>query len=71
MKILHDDFGNTATIKEEMILPYKGATKKQNAFILTLSADYEKDFVYYVSVYETLSDAMEKLKNISCNTWKL
>lgn len=70
MKEFHDDFGNIATIKEEQHFPYKGAKEKQNGFVLTLTADYENDFVYFVSLYETENDAMNKLKSFSCNTWK-
>jgi hypothetical protein len=66
MKVLHDDFGNTATIKEEMHFPYRGAKEKQNAFILTLTADYENNCIYFVSYYESMLDAMNKLKNFSC-----
>lgn len=68
-KTFHDDFGNTATIKEGRHFPYKGAKKKQVDFLLTLSADYENNFVYFVSLYDTEKEAMEKLKIFSCNTW--
>lgn len=70
MKILHDDFGNTATIEEKMMYSYKGAEHKTKFFVLSLTADYEDDFMYFRSVYESMGDAMEKLKEFSCNTWK-
>ena len=69
VKIFHDDFGNTATIKEEPHFPYKGAKRKQNAFLLILSADYENNFVYFISLYETETEAISKLQKFSCNTW--
>jgi hypothetical protein len=69
IKTFHDDFGNTAVITKKNILPYKGSPQKQVAFILTLSADYENDFIYFVSMYETEIEAMEKLQTFSCNSW--
>ena len=69
IKTFHDDFGNTAVITEKNVLPYKGAPQKQQAFILTISADYENDFIYFVSMYETEIEAMKKLQKFSCNTW--
>lgn len=70
MKILHDDFGNTATIEERMMYSYKEAERKTKSFVLSLMADYEDDFMYFRSVYESMGDAMEKLQEFSCNTWK-
>jgi len=70
IKILHDDFGNTATIFEKMILPYKGATKQEKAYVLSLTADYEMDFLYFRSVYESMEDVNAQLGKLSCGTWK-
>lgn len=70
MKLLHDNFGNTATITEKEILPYKGSKQKEKAFILTLKADYDNNFLYHLSIYETEKEAMNKLKTLSCNTWR-
>ena len=70
MKILHDNFGNTATIKNEKHYPYRGSTEKEDTYVLTLTADYDDNCVYFVSFYETEQEAMSKLTKFSCNTWK-
>lgn len=69
-KILHDDFGNTATIFEKMMLPYRGATKQKKSYVLSLTADYEMDFLYFRSVYESMEELNAKLATFSCGTWK-
>lgn len=69
-KTFCDDFGNTARINEIVTLPYKGAKRKQKCYKLSITADYNDDFLYHVSVYETEEDAKNALKAFSCNTWK-
>lgn len=69
-KILHDDFGNTATIFEKEMLPYRGATKQKKSYVLSLTADYEMDFLYFRSVYESLEELNAQLEKFSCGTWK-
>lgn len=69
IKTFHDNFGNTATIKTGRHFPYQGAKEKQDSFLLTLSADYENNFIYFVSLYETETAARNKLQDFSCNTW--
>ena len=69
-KILHDDFGNTATIFEKEMFPYRGATKKKKRYVLSLTADYDMDFLYFRSVYESMEEVDAKLKTLSCGTWK-
>ena len=70
IKILHDDFGNTATIEERIMLPYRGATKQKKSYVLSLTADYNMDFLYFRSVYESMEDVKTKLTILSCGTWK-
>ena len=70
MKIYYDDFGNKATIDLVKILPYKGASRKTNGYRLTLSAMYDNDFVYHVSIYESLRDAENKMRTFSCGEWE-
>ena len=70
IKILHDDFGNTATIEERIMLPYRGATKQKKRYVLSLTADYDMDFLYFRSVYESMEDVKTKLTILSCGTWK-
>lgn len=68
--IYKDYFGNTAKIEKVYILPYKGAQTKESNFRLLITADYENDFLYFVSVYETEKDALKKLEGFSCGTFK-
>lgn len=70
VKVLHDNFGNTATIEKVMILPYKGARQKELAYILKLTADYEENLLYRLTTHETIADVYKELEKISCNTWK-
>lgn len=68
--IYKDDFGNTARIEKVEIFPYKGATRKTNGFRLWITADYDNDFLYHVSVYETAVRALKELEKFSCGTFK-
>ena len=68
---LKDDFGNSGTIEEKMILPYKGSPVREPAYILTLNADYENGLVYHVSVHPSFGDAIETVKPFSCGTFRV
>ena len=70
VKILHDNYGNRAEIEEVFVFPYKDSPKKEKDYRLSLYAEYDNDFLYFVSLYESELDAIKKLKNFSCNTWK-
>ena len=70
MKIYFDNFGNKAEIEKVKILPYNGADKKVNGYRLTLSAMYDDDFVYHVSVHESLAEAENKMRTFSCKEWE-
>ena len=70
MLIKHDDFGNTATIEEKMILAYNGAKVRTKAYVLTLTADYDGDMVYHVSMYDRMDDLEKALSKISLGTWR-
>lgn len=65
-----DAYGNTATIYKEVILPYRGATKYVEGYKLSLTADYDCDYCYHVSVHETLDEALDKMSEYSGNTWE-
>lgn len=69
IKQLHDDYGNTATIERVTNRPYRDAPHKETSYRLSLTADYNNDFLYHVSVYETLDEIDEKLTRISCGIW--
>ena len=66
---LHDDFGNIATIKRERHFPYRDAKYRETCYILSLTADYDNDWQYFVSTYPTIDDVYNELKHISCGTW--
>ena len=65
-----DIFGNLAIIDEVFTFPYKGANKKNLSYRLRLFAEYDNDFCYFLSVYESEEAAIAKLKECSCNTWE-
>ena len=67
MAVFKDDFHNRAVIEQVITAPYYGA-KKETAYRL-ICAD-EDNFIYFVSVYETVTEAMEKLKSLSAGTFK-
>ena len=69
-KTLRDKFGNTATIEKVNIFLFEGSTIREGGFRLTLTADYENDFIYFMSVYLTEQDVMKKLSTISCGTFE-
>lgn len=69
-KLLYDNFGNTAKITKRKIYPFRGSQVKKDSYTLTLTADYEEDLIYFVSVYESEKEAMKKLKEFSCGTFK-
>lgn len=70
LKILHDDYGNTAKIRKTKIYPFEESQIKEDSYILTLTSDYNGDLIYFVSVYESEKEAIKKLKELSCGTFK-
>lgn len=70
VKRFRDDFGNLALIEKVNTFAYNGAPKKTEGYRLMLFAEYDDNFLYHVSVYETLEEAENKLKCFSCDTWK-
>lgn len=70
IKILKDDYGNIATIEKIETIPYRGATKKTPLFRLSLMAEYDNNFLYHVSCYETLEETIRELHKCSCGTFK-
>ena len=65
--IFADKFHNYAIVEERTCRPYYGAPK-QKCYRVILQ-DYE-GFTYHISVHETATDAMEKLKSFSCGSWQ-
>lgn len=70
IKMLHDDYGNTAVIEKGLTLPYAEAAKKVMSYRLSLYATYDNNFLYHVSTYDLLSDLEANLKSFSCGTFK-
>lgn len=64
-----DNYGNRANIEEVFIKAHKD-TKQEKAYRLSCCAEYNEDFCYYVSVFETVKDAEQKLAEFSCGTFK-
>lgn len=61
--IYHDqEHGNTAIVEEVFVLPYRGAKKKQKSYKVTYMADYDNNFIYRVSVFETLDEAKADIR---------
>ena len=70
IRTFQDDFNNVAMIQKYMILPYHDAKEKQEAFRLVCMDKDNDNFIYFVSVYETVQNAMEILNTFSCGTFK-
>lgn len=69
IKKFKDNFGNIAAIEQTETFPYRGAGKKTSCFRLCLMAEYDDGFIYHVSCYDTLADALLKLSRMSCGTF--
>ena len=70
IKTLKDDYGNIATIEKIETIPYRGAAKKTPLFRLSLVAEYDNNFLYHVSCYETLKDTFTELSKCSAGSFK-
>ena len=68
---IKDDFGNSGTIEEKMMLPYNGASARVLGYVLTLRADYDCGMIYHVSCHESLGEALDRVKPISCGTFRV
>ena len=60
----NSECGNTGIIEEVNTYPYKGASKRQKSYRVIVKADYDNDFIYHISVFETLEEAKNDLGNI-------
>ena len=65
-----DDFGNLAIIEEVFMLPYERAKERERVYRLKLIAEYDDDFCYFMSMYDSKEAAIAKMRKYSCNTWK-
>ena len=68
IKYYADDYGNTAIIAAGYSRPYEGAPLMKD---YTLSCIHKRDKrTYFLSVFETMEEALEKLKEFSCGTFR-
>ena len=70
IKTLKDDYGNIATIEKMQTIPYRGVSIKTPLFRLCLMAEYDNNFLYHVSCYETLEETLAELLKCSAGTFK-
>lgn len=64
-----DEHGNRALIKEVEIKPHKEA-KLEKAYRLSCYAEYDEDFCYYVSIFDSVESAENQLKEFSRGSFK-
>ncbi len=69
VKTLKDDFHNTAKIEKHIGPAYYGGAP-ETGYKLIVSADYDNDNVYFVSVYCSVGDALAALSAFSCGTFR-
>lgn len=60
-----DEHGNKALIEEVEIKPHKEA-KLEKAYRLSCYAEYDEDFCYYISIFDSVESAENQVKKISC-----
>jgi hypothetical protein len=71
LRVFKDIFHNTAYIKEICIYPYYGAKELEKGYRLILKSDYDStDSIYYLSIFQSMAAALNKLKEFSCGTFK-
>ena len=64
-----DEHGNRALIEEVEIKPHKEA-KLEKAYRLSCYAEYDEDFCYYVSIFDSVESAESQLEELSCVGFK-
>ena len=64
-----DDFDNRAELEKIRLYPYKGASKKEDGYMLSLYSLYDCGIMYHRSIYSTEKAALEALKGFSCGTF--
>ena len=64
-----DDYGNRALIEEVEIKPHKEA-KLEKAYRLSCYAEYDDNFYYHVSIFDSVESAENQLKKFSCGSFK-
>lgn len=64
-----DEHGNRALIEEVEIKPHKEA-KLKKAYRLSCYAEYDDNFCYHISIFDSVESAENQLKKFSCGTFK-
>ena len=64
-----DEHGNRALIEEVEIKPHKEA-KLEKAYRLSCYAEYDNNFCYHVSIFDSVESAENQLKEFSCGSFK-
>lgn len=64
-----DKYGDRALIEEVEIKPHKEA-KLEKIYRLSCYAEYDEDFCYYVSIFESVESAENQLKEFSCGSFE-
>lgn len=64
-----DEYENRALIEEVEVKPHKEA-KLERVYRLSCYAEYNEDFCYYVSIFDSVESAENQLKKFSCGTFK-
>ena len=65
-----DKYGNAATITRSKGYSYQGATRKTTEYTLVCFALYDNDKIYYVSIFDSMEAASEKLSELSNGTFE-
>ena len=68
--IYHDKNGYTATIEKECIKKNSMDTKDVIVYRLTISCDYNNDFIHHISVHENKLSAFDELSKHSNDEWE-
>ena len=58
-----DEYGNRALIEEVEIKPHKEA-KMEKAYRLSCYAEYNNNFCYYISIFDSVESAENQLKSL-------
>ena len=69
MIVYKDIFGNRAEITTTYSLPFKDSKRKVKTYVLKCFAEYDNDFLYHLSCFDCMEDAIGKLNKFSCGEW--
>ena len=65
-----DKYGNAATITRGKGYSHQDATKRTTEYTLVCFALYDNDKIYYVSIFDSMEAASEKLSELSNGTFE-